>query len=174
MSILPSELARLNKIIEGLLDYSKFTDSEKEVLVLKRIIDETVALLKVEFLSRRISFTSNASEELIFADPKQLKQILINLLINAFEALPEEGGTIDIAVSRTDAQVSLNIKDSGSGITPEALKMVFEPYYTTKKTGYGMGLAITKQLVEENGGTITLTSEGDGTLVNLSFPQYKQ
>lgn len=173
MSILPSELARLNKIIEGLLDYSKFTDSEKEVLILKRIIDETVALLKVEFLSRRIRFTSNASEELIFADPKQLKQILINLLINAFEALPEEGGTIHISVSCTDTQVRLDIKDSGSGISPEALKMVFEPYYTTKKTGYGMGLAITKQLVEENGGTITLTSGGEGTLVKLSFPQYK-
>lgn len=172
MSILPSELARLNKIIEGLLDYSKFTDSEKEVLVLKQIINETVALLKVEFLNRRVRFTSSSSEVLIFADPKQLKQILINLLINAIEALPEEGGEIDVTVDSTPAEVHLYVKDSGSGISPEALKMVFEPYYTTKKTGYGMGLAITKQLVEENNGTVEIISSAVGTTVKLSFPKY--
>lgn len=174
MAILPSELIRLNKIIEGLLDYSKFTDSEKEVLMLRRIIDETVALLKVEFLNRRIRFTSNASDELLLADPKQLKQILINLLINAIEALPEEGGEIEIVVTSTKNQVFIDVRDSGSGITPEALKMVFEPYYTTKKTGYGMGLAITKQLVEENNGTIEITSSSKGTVVKLIYPKYEQ
>lgn len=174
MRILPSELVRLNKIIEGLLDYSKFTDSQKEVLYLKKVIDETVALLKVEFLQRRIRLISNASEEVIFADPKQLKQVLINLLINAVEALPEEGGKLEISVAATEADVKIHVMDNGSGIGPDSLKMVFEPYYTTKKTGYGMGLAITKQLVEENGGEIQICSLGEGTEVIMTFPMYRQ
>ncbi len=174
MRILPSELVRLNKIIEGLLDYSKFTDSQKEVVYLKKIIDETIALLKVDFLQRRIRFTTNANDEVIFADPKQLKQILINLLINAVEALPEEGGKLEISVESSDRVVKVKVIDNGSGIEAEGLKMVFEPYYTTKKKGYGMGLAITKQLVEENGGEIQISSSEKGTHILMTFPKYSQ
>ncbi len=174
LRILPEELDRLNKIIDGLLDYSKFTDSQKEVLPLKKLIEDTIVLLKVDFLHRRVGFSTNASNEVIFADPKQMKQILINLLINAIEAFPETGGTLEVILHSAGNFVQMDVIDSGTGISKDVLKMVFEPYFTTKKTGYGMGLSITKQLVEENGGTIQINSSPEGTIVSLIFPKYLQ
>lgn len=171
LCVIPSELKRLNEIIDGLLDYSKFTESNKEMTSIKELVNELAMLMKVDFLQRRVRFYTDLESHTIYADPKQIKQILINLVVNALDALPEEGGTIQIKTYQTNGCLMIEVIDNGSGIPEDYLDKVFEPYYTTKATGYGMGLAISKQLVEENGGYMLIESAvGSGTTLRLVFP----
>ncbi len=170
MSVLPSELDRLNGIVEGLLDYTKFAKSKKENISLMRVIKEISNLLKVEFLHRRVKLILEVDAVDIYIDAKQLKQILINLLINALDALPIEGGVIIIKGYAKNQNSVIEVLDNGSGIPANQLTKIFEPYYTTKPTGYGMGLGISKQLVEENDGIITVESKmNQGTCFKLEF-----
>lgn len=170
MRVMPSELSRLNDIIDGLLDYSKFTQSKQEQISVKVLVDDLAMLMKVDFLHRRVKFFAEIEQHELFADPKQLKQILINLVVNALDAVADEGGVIQVKSYQLDGFIYLEVSDNGSGISKQNLERIFEPYYTTKATGYGMGLAISKQLVEENGGCIWIESQlGQGTTVKLKF-----
>lgn len=170
MSVLPSELDRLNGIVEGLLDYTKFAESKKENVSLIKVIKEISSLMKVDFLHRRVKLILEVDAIDIYVDSKQLKQVLINLVINALDALPIEGGVITIKGYAENSSSMIEVIDNGSGISANQLTKIFEPYYTTKATGYGMGLGISKQLVEENGGIITIESKiTKGTCVKLEF-----
>lgn len=175
MKILPAELNRLNDIIEGLLDYSKFSDSKRELVSVKELVDDLAMLMKVDFLYRRVKFSVDIEQHQLFVDPKQLKQVLINLLVNALDAIPQEGGIIQIASYQKDQFIIIEVQDNGIGISEAHLEKIFEPYYTTKPTGYGMGLAISKQLVEENGGSMWVESViNQGTAVKLKFGIYSE
>jgi len=127
-------------------------------------------------------------------DRDQMEQVLINLYVNAWQAMPG-GGTLRVSalgpngvvghettpgsrsstspdeVAAADGWVEIGFRDTGQGIAPEHLPKVFEPYFTTKEVGIGLGLALTKQILEEHGGRIEISSElGKGTLVRLRLP----
>lgn len=106
------------------------------------------------------------------ADPMQLQQVFLNLLINALDAMPE-GGTLTVR-SRfhpEEGMISLDVEDSGKGIDPADAEKIFQPFFTTKPMGTGLGLAISRQLVEQNGGTITAEPrEGGGTRFRIRLP----
>ena len=170
LKVLPSEIKRLNETIDGLLDYTKFTQSKRELVCLEEVIEDVTTLLKVNLVQKRITLTTEIKAATIYADAKQIKQVLLNLLLNAIDALKEEGGHILLRVREKDDKVIFELKDNGSGILPEHLEKVFESNFTTKKNGYGIGLAISKQLVEENKGKIWIESQiGIGTCVFLEF-----
>lgn len=170
LKVIPSELNRLNEIIEGLLDYSKFTDSHKEMTSIQTLVDDLAMLMKVDFLHRRVKFYAEIEEQSLYVDSKQLKQVLINLVVNALDAMPEAGGIIQIKSYQENKSFVLEVADNGAGIPDIYLDKVFEPYFTTKNTGYGMGLAISKQLIEENGGQMTIDSRvNEGTSIKLKF-----
>lgn len=173
LKVIPSELNRLNDIISNFLDYTKFTETKKEWAPLKELIDDLTSLMKVEMVNKRIRLIMDIEPIKIYTDPKHLKQVLINLLINAINAIEESEreGAIKIVVVDRGNVVVLQVIDNGVGIDPSMLSEVFKPYYTTKESGYGIGLSICKQLIEENGGSIQITSElGTGTTVSLIFP----
>lgn len=170
LKVLPSEIKRLNETIDGLLDYTKFTQSKRELICLEEVIEDVTTLLKVNLVQKRITLSTEVKATTLYADAKQIKQILLNLLLNAIDALKEEGGQILLKVKEKDNKVLFELKDNGSGILPEHLEKVFESNFTTKKNGYGIGLAISKQLVEENKGKIWIESQiGIGTCVFLEF-----
>ncbi len=106
----------------------------------------------------------------IQVDPEQVKEALMNLLINAREAMPE-GGTLTLTTRAGPGnEVEIEVADTGSGIAPEHLSRIFEPFFTTKAYGTGLGLTNVKRLVEDNGGTLTVTSsQGMGTTFSLCF-----
>jgi len=107
----------------------------------------------------------------IHADHIYLEEILFNLIVNATQALKgAEKGRITISAEKVDQAVVVKIADNGSGMTSEQQQNIFKPFYTTKEEGTGLGLYITKQLVEKNGGKITVTSKpGQGTTFMLTF-----
>lgn len=173
LKVLPSEIKRLNEIIDGLLDYTKFTESKKEIISLKDLVDDLATLMKVDLMYKRVQLTTDLEQAVIFVDPRQLKQVLLNLTLNALDAVGE-GGKIHIASYLVNDCVMIEVKDNGSGISPEHLDLIFEPNFTTKRTGYGIGLAISKQLIEENEGRIWVESQlGEGTKIFIEFKKVK-
>jgi two-component system sensor histidine kinase HydH len=107
---------------------------------------------------------------LIHIDPEQIKEALMNVLINAREAMTE-GGTLTLATRGGEGgDVEIDVADTGSGIAPDHLARLFEPFFTTKTYGTGLGLTNVKRLVEDNGGTLAVTSnQGNGTTFTLRF-----
>jgi len=106
------------------------------------------------------------------ADPELLKTCLLNLLINAVDAMPD-GGVLSASVRAADAgrAVVVEVADEGHGMTPEQVRTAFEPYFSTKDTGLGLGLALTRKIVEDHGGSIALESEpGRGTTARITLP----
>src|SRR5439155_11366500 len=109
----------------------------------------------------------------VIADPESLRSALTNLIINSFQAMDGSGGQLKISVSSEDDGrcARIEVADTGRGIAPEDISNVFEPYYSTKETGTGLGLAIVKKVIDDHGGTITVTSmQGSGTTFTITLP----
>ncbi len=105
-------------------------------------------------------------------DERLIQQALLNLLINALQAMPEDGGEIILSVAECGEQAVIDVIDTARGIPTEALKKIFEAYYSTRSGGTGLGLAITRRIVEEHGGTICVRSEvGKGTDFTIALPR---
>ena len=103
-------------------------------------------------------------------DPNQMKQVLINLVKNALEAM-DTGGVITLTTMALDDQVRLAVQDTGKGIEPEIIADIFNPFFTTKKTGTGLGLAVINKIIEDHHGTITVESnKGQGTTFTVQLP----
>jgi len=112
----------------------------------------------------------------IYASELLLHQTILNLIINAYQAMEDGGGELTISGIKTDEGVAIKVKDTGKGIPKESIDKVFDPFFTTKGSGKGtgLGLAISKQIIEDNGGSIALESvQGEGTTFTLSFPNSK-
>jgi two-component system, sporulation sensor kinase E len=104
-------------------------------------------------------------------DSNQIKQVLLNLLLNAVEAMPAQGGTITLGTSRDNSQVSVRVVDNGIGITEELRMRLFEPLFTTKTRGLGLGLAISQEIIQRHDGKIRAESDpGVGTVFTVSLP----
>ena len=109
----------------------------------------------------------------ILGDETQLFQLTFNLVLNSFEALSAQGGTVRVSTGAAAGQVTLRVADNGPGIPDEVKEKIFDPFFTTKGSGkgIGLGLAIVQQIVEAHGGAVTLESAaGQGTAFTISFP----
>jgi signal transduction histidine kinase len=108
-------------------------------------------------------------------DADQFQQVFHNLLRNAYQAIPGKGGRIDIRSRATDYEVELSIADNGTGISPESMGALFEPFHSTKESGTGLGLLIVRRIVREHGGEIELHGEqGLGTRVTIHLPRARR
>jgi signal transduction histidine kinase len=107
-------------------------------------------------------------------DSGHLKQILTNLITNAYQAMGD-GGVLSLRASTVDERVQLDVSDTGEGIPPENMKKIFEPLFTTKSRGIGLGLAICQKLIKANQGDISVTSEeGAGSTFRITMPIYQE
>jgi signal transduction histidine kinase len=105
-------------------------------------------------------------------DPGQFQQVFYNLIRNAYQALPGENGRITIRTRVNDYETVISIEDNGTGISPEHMGAIFEPYLTTKPSGSGLGLLIVRRIVREHGGEIAIESEENhGTRVIIHLPR---
>lgn len=169
-----SEVQRLSRLTRGLLSFAR----EEEVTAETDVNDtlrEILTLLRYESQKSSITLTDELDYQLpaINADVNRLKQIFMNILVNAFHAMPE-GGSVLVSSSRYgDNFVIVRISDTGTGIPEAVLKRIFNPFFTTKEPGQGtgLGLFITKNNIEALGGRIEVESEeGRGTCFSLFFP----
>ncbi len=147
---------------------------KKQGVLLNEILEQIYLLLSLQAKKRGtefvyLPFATNVS---IWGNPQQLKQIFINLLNNAFEAV-RENGKVQIACDEREQNCQIRIMDNGIGIKEEDLKKLGTVFYTTKERGNGLGLAITQELVKEHNGNMTIESKyGEGTTFILTFPIY--
>jgi len=106
------------------------------------------------------------------ADPMQLQQVFLNLLINALDAMPD-GGTLRIrsGFNAEDAAIRIEIADTGTGVDPQHAQKIFQPFFTTKHGGTGLGLAVSRQLIEQHGGTLSVADNpGGGAVFVIRLP----
>ncbi|MDD5542098.1 MAG: ATP-binding protein [Acidobacteriia bacterium] len=168
------EISRLKKMVSDFLEYGKPTKLALRAWPLRPLISDVVNLLSRKIEDQQIELRTEfpRNEACIVADQEQIKTCLMNILINSVESMPT-GGTLTI-LAKEDMErqvVSLTVSDSGEGIAQEVQGSVFEPYFSTKETGVGLGLAITKKIINDHGGKIWLESElGRGTRVHVELP----
>lgn len=145
---------------------------EMEKTNLQACLDNVLPLVRHEMTLDKVAFESCFSSDLpnVKANPRQIEEVLFNLLVNSCQALKKESGNIKVTAKCVAEKVIMAIEDNGPGISSAQLKKIFEPFYTTKEEGTGLGLYIVKQLVEKNGGRISVESkEGNGTRFLLEF-----
>jgi two-component system, NtrC family, sensor histidine kinase HydH len=170
--LLVGEVERLNRSIGELLEYARPAQLEREKVVINALIEKTLSLVAVDASSTGVAVRFSPGAELpeIAVDPDRIKQVLLNLLLNALQAMPD-GGELNVHTALVDGGIEVLVADSGVGIAPENLARVFDPYYTTKNDGTGLGLALSAKIVEEHGGTIRISSRpGESTEVRLTLP----
>jgi signal transduction histidine kinase len=135
-------------------------------------LKESVRLIEKDAQKRGVSIHTEipAMAEETLIDPQLLKSAILNILINAMEASPE-GGVIDVGTAESDGQIIMTVADHGDGIPSEIIDRVFDPYFSTKSSGTGLGLSLTKTIIEKHGGEISLESHsGEGTTVTVTIP----
>jgi PAS domain S-box-containing protein len=158
--------------IRGLL--VKGTPSRTE-LNINQIIQDVIILLRNELSRNRVSLRTDLASDLplVLGDPVQLQQVLINLMMNAVEAMRtsvEGRREILLRSVKNGDGVSVQVQDSGPGIAPEAAGQIFEPFFTTKAEGIGMGLSISRSIMESHGGRLSILPTSQGALFQLTLP----
>jgi len=170
--IAKKEVSRLEKLTSEILQFSRPAPPRQLPTEWREIVDAARRLCADRAAHKGIKIIDQvgSSGRPIFVDPEQVKQVLLNILINAIQAL-HEGGSITIQDSQEPSESILLVRDSGPGIDPAQLDHIFDPFFTTKREGTGLGLSISFQLVKNNGGRIWVTSEpGKGACFHVGFP----
>ena len=166
------QLERVNFAVTELLSYARPTPPVSEDFLVNELIQKTVTLLSPQVRGKQIEFRMKLTNEkmLVSADKKQIQQVLWNVILNALQAM-ETSGTLSIASFRGNQNAMIRISDTGKGIPPDAIDRVFKPFFTTKSKGTGLGLAVSKRIIEQHGGLITIESQlNQGTTVTLALP----
>ena len=166
------EVQRLDGIISHFLEAVRPQKPELNELNLIELVDEVLRVQEVELSDRNLDVGVEVADALpsILGDRGQLKQVFFNVIKNAMEAMGE-GGRLRIVASSDDDFLYMKFHDTGSGIGEADLSRVFQPYFTTKSTGHGLGMMIVNRIMQEHGGQVGIESrEGDGTLITLQFP----
>ena len=171
--VMAREADRLNRVVSELLELVRPAHLKYQSVDLNEVITHSLQLVSQDAASRAISLKFIAQPALcrIQADPDRLKQVLLNLYLNAIHAIGRDG-VITVAVRESgDGRVKVSVADSGKGMTAEQLQAIFTPYFTTKADGTGLGLAVVQNIVEQHGGTIDAESTpGKGALFTLYLP----
>jgi signal transduction histidine kinase len=174
-----SEVDRINEIIEGMLSFAKPQPLKKENTQLKTILIQTVQLVSNTARKKEIDISLNyqCEHEDIFADPGQLKQLFLNIIMNSIQAIENVPGKIDVNVIFSEGKNKnkpcylIEIIDNGQGISNENIDKIFDPFYTTKTEGTGLGLSISYGIINQHGGDIEFFSDpGKGTKVKIRIP----
>lgn len=175
------EAERASHIVKNLLLFARDRRPEKRTVDLNEIVERTLALRNYELRVENIAVEVNLDRELplVMADPVQIQQVLLNLIINAEQAIEQSAseGIIRIRNFRAGDRAMLEISDSGSGVPAEVLGKIFDPFFTTKPVGVGtgLGLSLAQQILREHGGQISVESApGKGAKFTIELPVSSQ
>ncbi|HEU4344094.1 MAG TPA: ATP-binding protein, partial [Candidatus Binatia bacterium] len=166
------EVHRLNSIVEQFLSLARPLEIKPEALRVQDVLNEVGTLVEGEARQSKVRIRVVAPLTLppLKADRGYFRQTLLNLVLNGLQAMPE-GGTLTLEAKTSNGNFLISVTDTGIGIAPESRMRIFEPYFTTKAKGSGLGLAVARRIMEAHGGTITVFSEaGQGCRFQISFP----
>ncbi|HMB67903.1 MAG TPA: ATP-binding protein, partial [bacterium] len=160
---IPEEVERLNRILEGYLRFAQDEPLQLEPCDLRQLVDRSGRLVEDDFRERNVRLTVHAGEPPVpaRADARRLQQVLLNLLLNGAQAMPD-GGELELRLELRGRRARIGVLDRGPGFTPAALREAFQPFWTTKEKGSGLGLVLARRIVEAHHGTITLANRDDG------------
>jgi signal transduction histidine kinase len=173
VTIINNEVSRINKLTSNLLNFAKPLKPEPEPADLNKLVEDTVSLLRQDSDDHGLTIETELQPDMPLAsfDYNQIKQVLINLLLNSFDAVGREG-RIKVTTHCSNGNVLLDVQDNGSGIRQEDMDKIFNPFYTTKTRGTGLGLAMSKKTVGEHGGDILVHSApGRGSVFTVVLPR---
>jgi len=177
LSMVYDETTRVSRTLSNLLSFSRKSRPEFKPLDLNAVVVETILLIGNQMRLQNITIKPRLNEDLhpVLADKGQIKQILVNLVLNAQDAMPQ-GGTLTLETKNMRKDVILRVSDTGKGIPKESLSQIFEPFFTTKKVCYGagLGLSVVYGIVRDHKGIIKVDSIlGQGTTFTIRLPALK-
>jgi len=169
LGIMDDEIDSSNKIIGDLLGFSRVDKPSVSPTQIERVVEDALSRTPI---SENIELSKKLDTELpeVEADPDQIQQVLINMITNAVQAMPE-GGKLTIGAREKGEFLELEIADTGGGIPAKAMGKIFDPLFTTRAKGIGLGLAVCKSIIDRHGGRIEVKSQvGKGTTFNIKLP----
>ena len=162
---------RIKKIVSDLRTFSKQSESAVNLVDINQILESTLSIVWNEIKFKIAVVKDYQAKTQVFADSTQLSQVFLNLLINASQAIPEKG-TVTLSTSEDNDTVYIKVSDTGPGIAPEVLPKIFDPFFSTKKTGSGLGLSVSYNIIKSHKGQIKAESTlGKGTTFTISLPK---
>ena len=173
LKVLDKQIDTSNKIVTDLLDFTRIKPPSKVTADLHSLINESLSWVEIPN-TVTINANFNGNSHLVNTDAEQIGRVFTNIITNAIQAMNGKG-ELKIDTSADDSFAWARFKDTGCGIPEENLEKIFEPLFTTKPKGIGLGLAITKRLVEQNGGKIEVESQPEqGTIFTIKLPLEKR
>lgn len=184
LAVIEGEIGRMNKIIKQFLDFARPRPPSLEPVEIEKILEETITLLRYEIETPGIQLVRHYTSGLppVPMDSEQMKQVLLNLMLNSIQAM-ESGGVLTLCTSLQTALpgktgeswIEAAVTDTGKGISAEIRERIFEPFFSTKEEGVGLGLPIAERIIEEHGGEIGVKSDpGKGTTFRIRLPLVKR
>ncbi len=176
LSIIEREAERLGKLTNSFLLYGRPERKKTERVFLKRELTAALILLRQQKRLQQAQVDIRLPEGIsLFVDADMLRQVILNILLNAFQAIPPNNGKIEINAHQNKDFVKIEIKDNGPGMDSKQLKKIFNPFFTTKPKGTGLGLSIVHRIVTELGGQVYVdSSPGEGTTFKIILPNGKK
>jgi signal transduction histidine kinase len=172
LAVIQEEADRLEAILSGFLHYIGRPELQWVVIDVNQVVGDMVDFYLPQAYNNAITLRQGLYKEALICkvDAAMIKQVLLNLFINAQQAMPQ-GGDLIVRTDRQPPWALIQISDTGCGIEPDRLNRIFEPYYSSKPKGTGLGLATARKIVEAHAGSITVTSEpGKGTSFTILLP----
>jgi len=172
--IMVQEVDRLNRVIGQLLDYARPMTMNRRETAIQTVIQHALRMIESQAREKGVVIQTELQADVaaLLIDPDRIKQVFLNLYLNAIGAM-EGGGILSVALlSMTDRRIRIEVRDTGVGIDPKDLDRIFDPYFTTKSSGTGLGLAIVQKIIEAHRGEIQVASTpGLGTTVSVILPE---
>jgi two-component system, NtrC family, sensor kinase len=174
LDVILRETTRVREIVRGLLDFARESPSQKQPLDINEVIRQTMTLVRSQKEFRKVTLEEHLQDGLpsVTGDRNQLQQVLLNLALNACEAMPQ-GGTFTLTTRAVDEKILISVADTGCGIKKEHLGRIFDPFFTTKPVGKGtgLGLSVSYGIIQQHSGTIEVDSiEEKGTTFTIALP----
>ncbi len=177
INMILSEIVRVERIVNDMISYARRPPVRPIRLNISHPLNKALSIMKDSIQKKHIEVNIQAGEGLpyITGDEDQLEEVFTNILSNAIESLPEKRGKIDISLDKKGSKIIIGIKDNGVGIPSDVLPKIFNPFFTTKQKGIGLGLSITQRIIAEHKGTIKVDSKyQEGTKFYIELPVYRE
>ena len=166
LNTIESETRRCNEIISNLMQFSRQEKGEFTDVTINEVVEKSVGIVDHQLGLNDVHVNMQLAPDIpeIIGNPNQLQQVLMNLAINAQQAMAPDGGTVDIVTYCDDDKVYISVSDTGPGISEEVAKKIFEPFYTTKAAGEGtgLGLSVTYGIIQDHKGNIRVERADSG------------
>ena len=167
------EASRLREIVEDFLRFAGKLDVQRQDVELNLLLEDLVDFLAPQAQLRRVQLRLRRSPQPVHAqiDPRLIKQAILNLMLNGMQAIDDAGGEMLVQLSSSENRATIEVIDTGKGMSPDVQQKLFQAYFSLRKGGTGLGLAIAKRIIDEHGGDVSVCSEeGKGSNFRVSLP----